>query len=136
MKDLLTTAASIIVILFCISLLFLSEGEESYSEESAPTTNQNAVVQSGFAPAAQTTLFTRVQSVKVRHGVLMFAAIEEGNVKEYYFLLRDKNVILIKESNSEMPVNSILFKKEEDGTMRVIIPDTLDIDLMQELAGN
>lgn len=136
MKDLLTTAASVIVILFCISILFLSEGEESYSEESAPTIKPNTVVQSGYAPPAQTTLFTRVQSVKVRQGVLMFAAIEEGNLKEYYFLLRDKNVILIKESNSEMPVNSILFKKEDNGAMRVIIPDTFNIDLMQELAGN
>ncbi|WP_298868652.1 hypothetical protein [uncultured Gimesia sp.] len=136
MKDLLTTAASIIIILFCFSLLFLSEREGTHPVATAQLTNPNTEVQNGHAPPVKSTLFTRVQSVKVQKGVLMFVTIEHEKLQEHYFLIRDKNVILVKTSRSDMPSQSIKFEDAGNGTMRVMISDTIDIDLMKELTAN
>ena len=136
MKDLLTTAASLIIILFCFSLLFQSEGMENVPEEAAQLAMHNSEIQSGFSPPVKSTLFNRVQSVKVRKGVLMFANLEQGKLKEHYFLIRDKNVILTKEPDGNMPHHTIKFEDDGKSAMRVTISTSLDIDLLEEMASN
>ncbi|MDF1745584.1 MAG: hypothetical protein P1V19_17930 [Gimesia sp.] len=136
MKDLLTTVASIIIILFCFSLLFLCEREGAHPVKAAQLTNPNTEVLKGQAPPVKSTLFTRVQSAKVKKGVLMFVTIDHEKLQEHYFLIRDKNVILLKSSRSDMPSKSIKFEDAGNGTMRVTISDTIDIDLMKELTAN
>ena len=133
MKDFLTSTSSIIVILFCFSLLLLDEVPGTISEEPKHVTDQSAEFKSGVYPIARTTLFTRVQSVKLQKGVLMFVSLDPDGLKEHYFLIRDKNVVLIKKSNSDMPLNSIRFEDDGHSTMRVTIPDTFDIDLLEEM---
>ncbi|WP_145230395.1 hypothetical protein [Gimesia algae] len=131
MKDLLTTASSIIIILFCISLFFLSEGNQAGDRELL--TNDHAEFQSAKHPRAKTTLFSRVQSVKLKKGVLMFVTICEDGLKEHFFLIRDKNVVLIKKNAGDMPGNSIKFDDDGHNTLLVTIPNTFDIDLMDAM---
>jgi len=90
-------------------------------------------MQSGISPPVKSTFFIRVQSVKVQNGVLMFTNLDQGKLKEHYFLIRDKNVILTKESKSNMPPHSIKFE-DEHSTMRVTISASLGIDLLEEMA--
>ncbi|MCH9653914.1 MAG: hypothetical protein K0U86_13110 [Planctomycetes bacterium] len=136
MKDLLTSTSSIIVILFCFSLLLLDEVPETVSVEPTHMTDHSAGFKSGMYPKARTTLFSRIQSVKVRNGVLMFVSLEPDGLQEHYFLIRDKNVILIKKTNSVMPADSIKFEDDGRSTMLVTISASLDIDLLEEMSRN
>lgn len=133
MKDLLTTASSIIIILFCISLFFLSEGNRSDSGDRELLTNDHAEYQSAKHPRAKTTLFSRVQSVKLKKGVLMFVTMGEDGLREHFFLIRDKNVVLVKKNAGDMPGNSIKFDDDGHNTLLVTIPNTFDIDLMDAM---
>lgn len=131
MKDLLTTASSIIIILFCVSLLFLSERNQFGDMELL--TNEHAESQTAKHPRAKTTLFSRVQSVKLKKGVLMFVTIGVDGLEEHFFLIRDKNVVLIKKNSGDMPGNSIKFDDDGHNTLLVTIPNTFDIDLMDAM---
>ncbi|WP_417385808.1 hypothetical protein [Gimesia sp.] len=132
MKDLLTTASSIIIILFCVSLLLFSEGHQSTSGD-LEVLASNAETQAGKHPHARTTMFTRVQSVKLKKGVLMFVTMCDDGLKEHYFLIRDKNVVLIKKNAGDMPGNAIKFDDDGYNTLLVTIPNTFDIDLMDAM---
>tara|TARA_R110000850_G_scaffold121676_2_gene239571 strand:+ start:20743 stop:21195 length:453 start_codon:yes stop_codon:yes gene_type:complete len=132
-KDLLTTASSIIIILFCVSLFFLSEGNRSESGGPALLNKDSAEIQAGKHPRAKTTLFSRVQSVKLKKGVLMFVSIGEDGLREHFFLIRDKNVVLVKKNAGDMPGNSIKFDDDGYNTLLVTIPNTFDIDLMDAM---
>lgn len=134
MKDMLTTTSSIIIILFCCSLLFLSDDAATSQEEPGMLTNRNASeYRKTPHPLAKTTLFKRVQSVRMQKGVLMFVTSDQEGLKEHYFLIRDKNVILIKEKAVDMPHNSIKFEDDGYNTLRVTIPDRFKINLMEEM---
>lgn len=134
MKDMLTTSSSIIIILFCCSLLFLSDEAVTFQNEAEFITNRNAKdYQKTTHPLAKTTLFNRVQSVRIQKGVLMFVTSDQEGLKEHYFLIRDKNVILIKEKAADMPHNSIKFEDDGYNTLRVTIPDRFNINLMEEM---
>lgn len=137
MKDMLTTTSSIIVILFCVSVLFLVDNEEGYLQEQESemiSARNGEKFLKARHPLAKTTLFHRVQSVRVQQGVLKFVTADQDRLKEHYFLMRDKNVILIKEDAYDMPHNSIKFYDDGHNTLKVTIPNTFEIDLMQELS--
>lgn len=133
MKDLLTTASSIIIILFCVSLLFLGETRPSESGGRELLTNDSAEFQAAKHPHASTILFSRVQSVRLKKGVLMFVSLDEDGLKEHFFLIRDKNVVLIKKNAGDMPPNSIKFDDDGYNTLLVTIPNTFDIDLLDAM---
>lgn len=134
MKDMLTTTASIVIILFCFSLLFLVEDPGASREDPALISHRIASHQSGTHPFAKTTLFQKVQSVRLEKGVLMFVTSSEEGLAEHFFLIRDKNVILIKKKDSEMPLNSIKFEDDGHNTLLVTIPNSFDIDLLKEMS--
>ncbi|QDU51679.1 hypothetical protein [Gimesia panareensis] len=134
MKDMLTTTSSLIVILFCLSILFLSDNRYSDSEVVQELPNRhNALSADTKHPRASTTMFRRVQSVRVKKGVLIFVTSCEEGLKEHYFLIRDKHVILVKSSTGEMPHNTLKFDDDGHNTLLVTIPHTFDVDLMKEM---
>lgn len=134
MKDMLTTTSSLIVILFCLSVLFLSD--ETHPDADGvvelPSRN-NALDASTKHPLAKTTYFNRVQSVRFKKGVLIFVTSGSEGLEEHFFLIRDKNVILVKASSGNMPVNSIKFDDDGHNTLVVTIPNTFDVDLLKEM---
>ena len=134
MKDLLTTVASAIVIVFCVSVLFLSEEADPIEEEAEMLTHKNAAElnQPPF-PLAKTTLYHRVQSVRVVKGVLHFVTADKEGLKDHYFLLRDKNVILVQEDAVHIPHNAIQFEDDGYHTIKVTIPTTFGLNLMHDL---
>jgi len=133
LKDLLTTASSVIIILFCLSLFFLGEGTGTNPENPDLITTQSAKYRSGIHPLAKTTLFKRVQSVRLKKGVLMFVTANEEGLQEHFFLIRDKNVVLIKKKATDMPQNSIKFEDDGHNTLLVTIPSSFDIDLLEAM---
>lgn len=132
MKDLLTNTAAVIVILFCFSLLLVDDVPGNSAGKAVPSVESRSREKS----EATTTLFNKVQSVKVQKGVLMFETLEEDQLQEHFFLLRDKNVILIKKVLSEIPVDIIKFEDYGHATMLVTIPATFDIDLYEDLSAD
>ncbi|MCA9016571.1 MAG: hypothetical protein KDA77_14660 [Planctomycetaceae bacterium] len=136
MREMLTTISSIIVILFCCSVLFLGEGARDYlpEPEAEPISSHNAKELNKVPhPLAKTTLFHRVQSVRLHKGVLMFVTADQEGLKEHFFLIRDKNVILVKKDAGDMPPNSIKFDDDGHNTLLVTIPNTFEIDVLREL---
>lgn len=133
MRDLLTTISSMIVILFCLSVLLMSG--ETDSEEPLDNTNQLASQQSNQPSTLRTTLFKKVQSVKLEHGVLMFVTFEKTGLKEHYFPIRDKNVVLVNSMTGDMPPNTIKFDYVAS-TLMVTIPKMFEIDLMESLTSS
>tara|TARA_R110002111_G_scaffold247140_5_gene310241 strand:+ start:53606 stop:54019 length:414 start_codon:yes stop_codon:yes gene_type:complete len=133
LKDLLTTTSSTLIILFCFSLFFL--GEEPGSDREGPALISHHIKnhKSGTHPLAKTTLFQKVQSVRLKKGVLMFVTSDEEGLKEHFFLIRDKNVVLIKKKASDMPLNSIKFEDDGHNTLLVTIPNSFEIDLLEEM---
>lgn len=129
MKDLLSTTSSLFIILFSLSLLFLTEEPNVESGEQKKT----IATQRKHPPENKTTTFGRVQSVTVRDGVLIFVAFEKDGLKEYYFSLRGKNVILCQSPTSQMPPKSIQFEESDTGSLRITLSASLDINLEKEL---
>lgn len=132
MRDLLTTVASIIIILFCFSLLIVNG--ESFSEQGQRRTNSNSLAgyRAEELPVSRSTIFRKVQSAKLENGVLMFTTIEKEGLKEHYFLIRDKNVVLVNNKTSSMPYNTIRFDSKAN-TLLITIPTTFKIDMMESL---
>ncbi|WP_339726821.1 hypothetical protein [uncultured Gimesia sp.] len=136
MKDLLTTTSSVIVILFCISILFLVDNEETALQEQdleMISAHNGKEFLKAPHPLAKTTLFHRVQSVRLKEGVLIFVTADQDGLKEHFFVIRDKNVILVKKDAGDMPPNSIKFASDGHGTLMVTIPNTFELDPMQDL---
>ena len=132
MRELLTTVASIMVILFCLSLLIVSGEAEQEKEEVSTNTNQLASYQTEQLPVNRSTVFRKVQSVELENGVLMFTTIEKEGLKEHYFLIRDKNVVLVNNKSSSMPYNTIRFDSKAN-TLLVTIPTTFEVNMMESL---
>lgn len=135
MRDLLATIASIIVILFCLSLLFVSEETQSEQDEAVTNANQLPLNQSGFPQVSQSTIFKRVQSVELKQGVLMFITIGKEGLKEHFLVLRDKNVVLVNSKSSSMPYNTIRFDYNAN-TLLVTIPSAFEVDILGSLTAN
>lgn len=136
MKDMLTTTSSLIVILFCLSVLFLTDEAPAPTVTDAvmePPNPHNALNASTKHPLAKTTYFYRVQSVRYRKGVLIFVTSDQEGLKEHFFLIRNKNVILVRASSTSMPRKSLKFEDDGHNTLLVTIPKTFDVDLMQEM---
>ncbi|MEQ8855910.1 hypothetical protein [Gimesia sp.] len=134
MKDMLTTTSSLIVILFCLSVLFLSEDPPDATPGVVELpTRHNALNAETKHPLAKTTFFHRVQSVRFKKGVLNFVTVGEEGLEDHFFLIRDKNVILVKAAGGNMPRNSLKFEDDGHNTLLVTIPNTFDVDLMKEL---
>lgn len=136
MKDLLTTTSSVIVILFCCSVLFLEDdAEKGLQEQDVDMITARNGEEFLKAPhlLAKTTLFHRVQSVRLENGVLMFVTLEQERAKEHYFVVRDKNVILVKQDVGDMPSNSIKFYDDGRSRIEVTIPNTFEFDPLREL---
>lgn len=132
MRDLLTTIASIIVILFCLSLLIVNGEADLEQEEVVTNASQLASYQTEQLPGSRSTVFRKVQSVELENGVLMFTTIEKEGLKEHYFLIRDKNVVLVNNKSSSMPYNTIRFDSKAN-TLLVTIPTAFEVDLMESL---
>ncbi|QDT43127.1 hypothetical protein Pan241w_32250 [Gimesia alba] len=132
MRDLLTTVASIIVILFCLSLLMVSGEADLEQEEVVSNARQLASYRTEQLPVSRSTVFRKVQSVELENGVLMFTTIEKEGLKEHYFLIRDKNVVLVNNKTSSMPYNTIRFDSKAN-TLLVTIPTAFEIDMMESL---
>ena len=136
MKDMLTTSSSIIIILFCCSLLFLSDEAVTFQNEAEFITNRNAKdYQKTTHPLAKTTLFNRVQSVRIQKGVLMFVTSDQEGLKEHYFLIHDKNVVLINSMTGDLPQDTIRFDYD-CSTLLVTIPAVFNIDIMESLTSS
>jgi hypothetical protein len=136
MKDLLTTTSSIIVILFCCCVLFLGDDADQHLSEPDPemiTARNHKKFLKARHPLAKTTLFRRVQSVRLKDGVLMFVTADQNGLKEHFFIIRDKNVILVKKDADDMPPDSIKFDADGHGGIQVTIPNTFELDPLQDL---
>ena len=136
MKDLLTTTSSVIVVLFCCSVLFLEEdrGTSSQEQEFDSITSRNGEeFLKAPHPLAKTTLFHRVQSVRLENGILKFVTLDQDRIKEHYFVVRDKNVILVKQEAGDIPYNAIKFYDDGYHRIEVTIPNTFELDPMQDL---
>ncbi len=96
MRDMLTTISSMILIVFCFSLLMVSEETESVPGESETAANQLPGYRSGQRPVNNFFLFKKVQSVRLKKGVLIFVTMENEGLKEHYFQIRNKNVVVVK----------------------------------------
>lgn len=136
MRDILTTVSSIIVILFCLSLLFVSEEIETDQQYKEEITNQNASYQNSQPPDNKSIVFNRVQSVELEHGILKFATFENEKFKQHFFKIRDKNVIFTRETDSGMPLHSIKFVDSGCNTLLVTIPPSFEVDIMKDLISN
>ncbi|WP_339734302.1 hypothetical protein [uncultured Gimesia sp.] len=135
MRDLLTTIASIIVILFCLSLLIVSGETQSKEEEVITNANQLGLNQGSLPRVSQSTIFKKVQTVKLKQGVLMFITIGKEGLKEHFLVLRDKNVVLVNSKSSSMPYNTIRFDYNAN-TLLVTIPSAFEIDMLESLTAN
>ncbi|WP_417382870.1 hypothetical protein [Gimesia sp.] len=129
MRDFLSTISSIFVILFSLSLLFLTDEPDVESGAQKKTFATHLK----HPPANKTMIFNKVQGVKVRDGVLVFVTLEEGGLKDYYFSLRGKNVILCQSPNSQMPLKSIEFEESSLNGLRITLSAGLDINLQETL---
>ncbi len=135
MRDLLTTISSIIVILFCLSLLIVSgETGEADSQEAKQISTRSMSSKSEESPVPRTTLYQKVQSVKFKNGVLIFVTLDQGGLKEHYFQIRDKNVVLCSNSDRDMPINSIKFTDDGSSTLQVTIPPAFEVDLLEAMS--
>ncbi|MCH9655317.1 MAG: hypothetical protein K0U86_07740 [Planctomycetes bacterium] len=135
MRDLLSMVSSAIIILFCFSLLLVSGAPGADNDEVDSNVSRAIGIESEHPVTPQTILFTKIQSVKVRKGILIFVTFENNSIKEYYFQIRDKNVIFVRDEDSEMPLESIKFTDRGCHTLMVTIPKSLEIDLVEEMAG-
>jgi len=133
MRDLLATISSMIVILICLSLLMMSG--ETDSGESINNANLLASYQSKQPPAPRTTLFKKVQSVTLEQRVLVFITSEKTGLKEHYFLIHDKNVVLINSMTGDLPQDTIRFDYD-CSTLLVTIPAVFNIDIMESLTSS
>ncbi|WP_417395382.1 hypothetical protein [Gimesia chilikensis] len=131
MKEILTTIASLVVIMFCLAILVLPNDSEIEAKPAAQTVPSGSV-QAG-QPVKGTLLFKQVQAVKVRNEVLIFVTLDREGLKDYYIPLRGKNVILSQSPNSLLPVNSIKLEENGMNSLCVTLSPTLEIDLMKEL---
>ena len=130
MRDLLTTTASMIVILFFLSMLLMGEGDVEKRTETK--SNKTPLDHEQDQPGQQAYTFHQVQSVELERDVLNFVTLEEEGLKEHYFLIRDKNVILVNHPAGKMAINTLRF--EIDGNlMRITIPPAYEIDFMESL---
>lgn len=130
MRDLLTTVASMIVILFFLSMLLM--GEERFEKRTANPSSKTRLDQEQNKPAQQAHTFHKVQSVKLERDVLKFVTLEQEGLKEHYFLIRDKNVILVNHPAGKMSINTLRFEIEGN-LMRITIPPAYEIDFMESL---
>ncbi|MCH9655614.1 MAG: hypothetical protein K0U86_06580 [Planctomycetes bacterium] len=136
MRDLLITTLSILIILFCISLLVVSGESESNTNEMLDDAKTVPGAQRDTLMTPKTILFTKIQSVKIRKGILIFVTFENLKLKSHYFQIRDKNVIIVRNNDSDMPLYSIKFTDNGCNTLVVTISDTLDIDLLEEMSAS
>lgn len=135
MRDMLTTISSIIVILFCLSLLIVSgETGEADGREAKQIESRSVSSQSENTPVSKTTLYQKVQSVKFKNGVLIFVTLEQGGLKQHYFQIRDKNVVLCSNTNRDMPINSIKFTDDGSSTLQITIPPAFEVDLLEAMS--
>lgn len=64
----------------------------------------------------------------------MFVTLEdEGELREHYFQIRNKNVILCNEGDAGMPLNSIKFEEDSSQTIVVTIPQQYGVDFMEAM---
>ena len=129
MKDLLTTISSIFVILFSLSVLFLAEPTDA---KTGVATEQEHDI-SDQPLGKPSLLFTRVQGAKIKNGVLIFMTLEEDGLKDHYFPLRGRNVVLSQTPDKQLPVSSIQFTEETENCLRINISPSIQINLLEEL---
>ncbi len=133
MRDLLTTMSSMIIILFCLSLLFVGGENETDADQKVNRIHQNAGDLRGSQSVNDSLVFHRVQSVKLEEGILRFVTFKDEKIKEHYFPIGDKNVVFSRESDSDMPLHSIKFVDRGRNTLVLTIPPSLEIDMMELL---
>ncbi len=133
MRNLLSNISSLIVILFCVSILIVSEDSGPDTNEMIDDTKNIPGAQSERSMTPRTMIFKRVQSVKISKGVLIFTTFENKKFKSHYFKIRDKNVIFVRDEDSDMPVYSIKFTDSGCNALVVTIPNSLKIDLLEQM---
>ncbi|QDT88582.1 hypothetical protein [Gimesia algae] len=129
MKDYLSTISSIFVILFSLSVLFLADGPDVQSGEQ----KQTLTAPLNQIPQKKTMLFNKIQGVRVRDGVLIFVTLGRDGLKDHYYSLRGKHVILCKSPSSQMPFKSIEFQESSLNSLQITLSADLDIDLKESL---
>lgn len=136
MKDFLTTLSSIVVILFGLSVLFLTDKTDAEPVKQSQTVKQTEAIPelSNTAPQKRKMIFLKVQGVNVKNGVLHFVTLESYGLKDHFISLRGKNVILSQSPTSQLPVQSIQFEENGPHSLRISISTTLDFNLQEKLA--
>ena len=134
MREFVTTISSLIIIVCCFcSFLPSEESDVDQSRQDQFSGASGKFIQDD-KPVSRSKLFKKVQAVKMKQGVLMFVTLEEeGGLREHYFQIRDRNVILCNLGDAKMPLDSIKFEEDGANTIIVTIPPMYDVDLLEAL---
>ncbi|WP_291171998.1 hypothetical protein [Gimesia sp.] len=134
MREFITTISSLIIIACCFCSFLPSEEPEANHSRQDQNTGLNGNPVQSEKPVSRSRLFKKVQAVSVENGVLMFVTIaDEGGLREHYFQIRNKNVILCNEGDAGMPLNSIKFEEDSSQTIVVTIPQKYGVDFMEAM---
>ncbi|WP_417377798.1 hypothetical protein [Gimesia sp.] len=134
MREFITTVSSLIIIACCFcSFLTPEEPVVGQSNPEQSTNLKMNCIQSEKL-VSRSKLFKKVQSVEMKEGVLMFITLQEkGGLREHYFQMRGKNVILCNRGDDKMPLNSIKFEEDGSNTIIVTIPPMYEVNLMEAM---
>lgn len=134
MRECITTISSLIIIACCFCSLLSSEELDVIQSSQSQNSDFDGQVSQCEKPVSRSKLFKRVLAVNVKNEVLMFVTLEEeGGLREHYFQLRNRNVILCNQGDMKMPLDSIKFAEDGANTIIVSIPPGHEVDLMEAL---
>ncbi len=86
MRELITTASSLIIILCCLCSFLVTEEPEASHDVPERISNLNGELLQSEKVGVKTILFKKVQSVKIKNGVLIFVTLQdEGGLREHIF---------------------------------------------------
>ncbi|QDT91777.1 hypothetical protein [Gimesia algae] len=134
MREMITTISSLIIIACCFCSFLASEEPDAGQNISGQISDLKVNSPQNEKPFSSSKLFKKVQAVELKDGVLVFVTIqEEGGLREHYFQVRNKNVILCNRGDVNMPLNSIKFEDDGSNTIIITIPPRYEVDLMEAM---
>lgn len=134
MREFITTISSLIIIACCFCSFLPSEEPDASDSRRDQNSDLNGKAIQSERPVSRSRLFKKVQAASVKNGVLMFVTIaDEGGLREHYFQIRNKNVILCNEGDAGMPLSSIKFEEDSSQTIVVTIPQQYGVDFMEAM---
>ena len=134
MRELITMISSLIIILCCLSSFLVTEEPEASHGVPERISSLNGGTLHSQKVGEKSRLFKKVQSVEIKNGVLIFVTLQdEGGLREHYFQIRNKNIILCNHGDATMPHNSIKFEMDDSNTTVVTIPPAYEVDYIEAM---